>query len=539
VPGNDAFEVPTTPIAPGHDGRPTLIVGLLVAAIAGAFIIARWSPDRSPDRGVPTVGPTLAVVEVEPVATALPLLQWFTAPAAPLDDVFVEAGQVRRLRLTTARITADPLAQPGRDLLLPDSRGGTRCLCWRPSSDAGAAATLDLVRLDDDEQEVARTTIAQIQGVDFAAPPARPATTVVALEPSPDGRLVYLARASRSKTDWRLSLDVIDLAEEAIVATSELAHVVGDDPGPVTSLGGPTLRVAPDGRHLLVSTTISRAIFIGPDRVTPRGWIVGLRGSRIGRAVAADGIVLSAGGSPCDWIDFAKDDLIAQGCPGPTGGSGSAYLIRRHDVDGSDLGDIMVGPWPAASGEPLIDTSRGVVYGWGASDHTLGVVDVAAGAIAVTDIEDAGSGAPIVAEPMGSRPPRRDGTQWADGRSATEARRGRTLVGSPDGRLLYVTGPPGDGSDSSGVWVFDAEGLQLIERWPALAAYDSLALLEDGRWLAALGTPGVTASGGPAAWGTSLTIHDTLSGRPVLRIGDLQTDGAVTFAWTEPYVGFD
>ena len=549
MPGNDAFEIPTSPIAPGRDRGPRLVVLLLVTALAGAFLIARWSSITGPDRALPTVGPSADVAEVVPSATPLPLIQWFTGPEAPLDDVFLEAGQVRRLRLASATMTDDRLAQPGRDLLLPDSRGGTRCLCWRSSSaDAGAAAVLDFVRLDRNEQEVARTTIAKVDGLDFASPAPGDGTTVVALEPSPDRRLVYLARASQSGADWRMSLDVIDLAAETIVDTSDVADVAREDPGsssgrdgdpgPVTRLDRPTLRVAPDGRHLLIATAVVRAQLIGPDRITPRAWIVELRGSRLGRAVEADGIMAPPFGPACDWIDFATNDLIVGGCPGRTGTSGSAYLIRRHDLTGGNVGDIDVGSWPVESGPPLIDTSRGVVYGWGA-DHTLRAVDLLDGGLAITDAADTGAEAPTIVEPMGSGPPRRDGTEWADGLPATEAGRARTLVGSPDGRLLYVTAPAADGSGDSGVWVFDADGLRLLEHWPALAAYESIALLEDGRWLAAIGRPGVTPTGGPAAWGTSLTIHDTLSGRPVLRIGDLQADGEVTFAWTEPPADVD
>jgi hypothetical protein len=125
-------------------------------------------------------------------------------------------------------------------------------------------------------------------------------------------------------------------------------------------------------------------------------------------------------------------------------------------------------------------------------------------------------------------------TTWSSGRPATDGPRARALVGSPDGRLLFAIGTGSDPGSSSGIWVFDTQTLQLLERWPALASYESVSLLEDGRWLAAIARPGVTASGGPADWGTSVTIHDTTTGRPVLRIGDLRTVGQVTFPWPGP-----
>lgn len=118
--------------------------------------------------------------------------------------------------------------------------------------------------------------------------------------------------------------------------------------------------------------------------------------------------------------------------------------------------------------------------------------------------------------------------------SATDPAPARTLVGSPDGRVLSAVGVGPHPGSSSGIWVFDTHTLRLLERWPALASYESMTLFEDGRWLAAVGRPGLTAAGGPARWGTSVTVHDTVTGRPVLRIGDLGTDDAVAFPWPGP-----
>jgi hypothetical protein len=531
---SDRFEVPTTPIAPGREGRPWLVVLLLVGAVAGAFVLARWTPDADESRVSPEVRPTLAIGEVEPVATPLPLLQWFTGPEAPLDDVLLEAGQVRRLRLASAQVTDGILAQPGRDLLLPASRGGTVCLCWDPSgADASDSPRLQLVRLDADQVETSRTTIATVDGLDLSWRQAGP--TSVALEPSADGRFAYLARAVRSAMRWQVSLDVIDLASERIVDTLDLMARRQADHTPVARLDGPTLRVAPDGRHLLVAATAARVRFIGPDRITARAWIVGLDGARIDSVAAADGVV-QGGGPACEWIDFVTADIVAQGCRTPIGAPEASFEIRRHGLDGRDLGPIAVDPWPpAASGFPLIDATRGIVYGWDPDVHTLHAVEVASGAQRDADTSATESGAPDSVIINGSR--RAVGTPtptaWSDGRSTIEARGERTLVGSPDGRLLFAIGAGSKPDGTSGVWVFDAQTLEVIEQWPALASYASVSLLEDGRWLAAIGRPGVTAGGGLAAWGTSLTVHDTTSGRPVLRVGDLGTGTKVTFPWAE------
>lgn len=79
--------------------------------------------------------------------------------------------------------------------------------------------------------------------------------------------------------------------------------------------------------------------------------------------------------------------------------------------------------------------------------------------------------------------------------------------------------------------MFDARTLRLLERWPALSSYRWVSLFQNGRFLAALGRPGLTATGGPAEWSTSITVHDATTGRPVVRVGDLGSRPAVGFPW--------
>jgi hypothetical protein len=182
--------------------------------------------------------------------------------------------------------------------------------------------------------------------------------------------------------------------------------------------------------------------------------------------------------------------------------------------------------------DPLLDVMNGVAYAW--NGHALLAADLLRGDWRSADSPSGDRDNPGAIVIEGERPQPGPPTTWSDGRSAADGPRERTLVGSPDGRLLYAIGTGSDPGSSSGIWVYDAQTLQPIERWPALASYESVTLFEDGRWLAAVGRPGVTATGGPAEWGTSITIHDTTTGRPVLRIGDLQTDEDVTFPWPGP-----
>jgi hypothetical protein len=530
VSDTDSFRIPTTPVAPGTDRRPWLVVATLVGLMAGAFVVARWTPGPDESRVMPTVRPTAALVAIEPVATALPGLEWFSAAEMPLQDVLVEADSVRWLRLASARVTDESLARPGRDLLLRAPSGGTVCLCWQGSRfETGDPRSLDLVRLDDDHQELSRTTIVQVSGF---SPADRRSPTQVALEPSPDGRFAYLARATRAGTRWQVGLDVIDLAAEEIVDTADLVAIPQGDRSPVLEVEPPRLRIAPDGRHALVTSAIEREPWIGPERITPRAWIIDLDGSSLGSVVEVNAVA-EPREATCPWLDFVAPGIVAQGCLPPAADEAAWFEIHRHGLDGRDLGSIVVPTGQLGADEPLLDLTNGVAYAWDPIAHRLASADLVGGTGRMAETPD-GFDAPSEIVILGQRPEPGEPTRWSDGHSATAARRGRTLVGSSDGRLLFAIGEGPTDDSSSGVWVFDARTLELIERWPARAAYGSLALLEDGRWLAAIGKPGVDEAGRLARWGTSMTVHDTTTGRAVLRIGDLAPGDHVTIPWPPP-----
>jgi hypothetical protein len=515
-------------------------MGLVGALVAGSFAVAQLTPDSILD-SVPATEPTRpapTVAVVEPIATALPRFGWYSAPEAPIDDLFVEAGSVRRLRLASARLSDVALARPGRDLLMQGTRRGTVCLCWQPSGmESGDARALDLVRRDGDAHELSRTTVTVVDGLDVGGTQNGPLQ--VALEPSQDGRFAYLARAVRAATGWQVSLDVIDLASATVSDSVDLIPVPQLDRSEVVAVDRPTLRVAPDGRHAVLLSGIQRRAVSGAVESEPRAWIIGLDGPSIGPVVVADGIAgwigdEMGGGSieACTWIAFASPTIVAKSCRYPTGDVGATPLeLRRYDLAGRDLGAVLVDGEQPDPAQVLLDVTGGLVYGWDPVRHSLLAADLIAGgwrsARPPSDDRDL-PGAVIL---NGARPPSGARTTWSGGRSATDPAPARTLVGSPDGRVLFAIGAGPEPGTSSGIWVFDARTLRLLERWPALASYESLTLLEDGRWLAALGRPGVTATGGPADWGTSVTIHDTVTGRPVVRLGDLGTDDAVAFPW--------
>jgi hypothetical protein len=524
---------PVVLVAPGRRRPPRLAAGLIVTIVGGSFVLARLTPGSEPAEPVVTLQTRAAETPVAAIrpASALPKQEWYTGPAAPLADLLIEDGSIRWLRLGGAGLTSDPLSQPGDDLLLPGIWGSTVCLCWQPSgTEAGDPRSLQLIRRDSDLTERSRSTVLRLRGLDLARRPNGP--TQIALEPSPDGQYVYMARAIRSPTQWQVNLSVIDLATATVVDSKDLIAGPRVDRSRVRIVEPPVLRIAPDGRHALVSSGVGRATTSGPAPIARQAWIIEFDGAMIGSAKSADAVsqpLPAPSGRPCSWIAFATASIIAAGCGDPTSESGTAFRIVRFDLSGRDLGPPAQDVPFVGQDPPLLDVGRGIAYSWDPVSHSLLAVDLVNGGSRRSTLAPFArdNAAEIVRE--GARPAQRPSTTWTDGQSTTAPAEPRTLVGSPDGTLLFAIGSGSRLSGSSGIWVFDARTLSVLEHWPALAAYESITTFEDGRWLAAAGRPGMTASGGPADWGASVTIHDTDTGRPVLRLGDIGTSESVAF----------
>ncbi len=532
-------------VAPGGGRAPFLVAAIVLAMVTGSFAIAQLSPDDDPgyialeSPGPPlqippeTAAPTVA--RPQPTATALPAREWFTGPAAPMVDVpILTEDSIRWLRLGTAVHADRPLARPGRDLLMPGRPDGTVCLCWRASgSEAGDPTTLELVSLDHDLRVRSQTTVTLVDGIDATGRANGP--TQVALEPSPDGEFAYLGRAIRSATTWQVSLDVIDLALARVVDSVDLLPVPGEDRSNVLVVDPPTLRISPDGRQALIASGVERQVADRPSTTIGRAWMVSLDGPTIGRVVRVDDMAAPGGErrlETCSWIAFASDRVVVTGCRAGRFGSSPTFQVRRYDLLGRDLGSVDGDP---ALGDPeqvLIDSANGVAYTWDPREHVLFALDLVQGGWRRSGSFDDDLAAPPDVVRLGGRPSPGPIPVWSDGRSATARVLERTLIGSPDGSLLFAIGDGGAPGSSSGVRVFDARTLRLLERWPALTSYRWLTLFDQGRFLAVLGRPGLTSTGGPAEWGASITVHDATTGGPVVRIGDPGARLAIGFPWT-------
>ena len=103
-------------VAPGGGRAPVLVATVVLALLAGSFVLARLDPTQAPAQAVvestspetspDTATPDPTVALPQPTATPLPAREWFTAPEAPIDDVpVVYEDSIRWLRLGSAPST--------------------------------------------------------------------------------------------------------------------------------------------------------------------------------------------------------------------------------------------------------------------------------------------------------------------------------------------------------------------------------------------------------------------------------------------------
>jgi hypothetical protein len=527
--------VPTTPVASGT-GRhrwiavalvPIVLVGVLGVASAGPDPEQRFAIDLSDVIPSRTSRPTAVATATPPVATPLPRHEWYTGPAAPIGSTLAYVGdRVRLFHFASGRLGDTTLAKSGRDVLLRSATGGTVCLCWTTADD-GRTRTLDLVEIGVAGNERKRATITHLPPNDPEV--TSPTSIEATIAAAPDGRYAYLARVRDSTDGWRVGIAAIDLLSGAITDSRELDAALGGSASARATLAWPTMSVGADGRHALVSAAASQ---VGPDgRTIERrsAWIVALDGPTVGpvtRAAALEELPLDA----CGFVGFVSSDVVAVACMDRETEPATGLIFRRFDSAGrplpdgprSSIGDV----WP-----PLINVTDGVAYFWHPRQHALVAADVVGGDARRAVITDELAN-PLMVARRGPRPEPGSPVTWSTGLPSGHMGKSR-IIGSPDGRLLFAAGI-GQRGGSSGIWVFDALTLRLIERWPASASYESLAMFDGGRWLLAVGRPGVADDGRPAEWETSVTIHDTSTGRPVVRFGDFGSDTTLTFPPPRP-----
>jgi len=452
-------------------------------------------------------------------------------PSLQRDDAFAPeqllpllAGGLRWLDPLTGRLSGTPYEGfRGAPFVMAD--GSVLCVCLdRPWTQSGAIVRVSIVRETGPNEPTTSTQVLELQtDVD------EPFGDAIAVEPaiSPDGSTVYLATTVRQVEGVGARVFAVDAASGEIAAEADVPLQAGEG-GPVQ----PIIRVSPDGREILFtmwSTTIglhpseygaSHAFAISVSPNDP---------NEIGPPLEVERLSPQISGPFCFGEAYVAVGTYGALCdrPGVSPAHASLYVAdalgfgRSFDLPATLTGEIDV----------EIDAAGGRVFVWSPERRAIGRVDVATGAMASRAYGFGDSAASL--SPTEPRPnPVNDPVRWTDIAGAADVFTRHTLVGSPDGLVLFAIGSGRRGSAdlpaSTGIWVIDADTLELVDVWAPAAYYADIALTHDGEYLVALGLSGVNEAGVPAPWPPSIAFHRARNGLVVEIIGSI--DGLA--GWT-------
>lgn len=532
------------PVRPDHGYRVGARIGAgdagrarLAGAIAAGIVLAGLA--------FATFGPLLPPVPELPVASApsrfiptpLPAIAVFRPPG-PTRSLPVYAGGLRWLDPVSGRTSGDIYTAP-RGGLFVDTEGRALCVCLEiPWSEDRIIDRVTLGRYSSDGDELARVTLYELETTKRGA-----YGEPIQIEPAiaPDGRYLWIARAVRDARAWKIGLDRIDLASLEVDASLELDPIQTPAPGDDTLLVSPGdgwithqksavrlgLRVSPDGSRLSVLLSVS-----SDPRLDPR-----LPAYQLERIVVASDLaagtlpevavpVHDATLDPCDseWSGWATNRQFITICSRPDG-AGVQPLVRiESPADGTR--DVAVGP-PVGTQESawLLDTQRGVLYRWSSLAHVFSRLEVRTRSVSTLAIDpvqartgqlapwpDASTGAPV----------------WASLAGADPIRRPATMVGSPDGTVIYALGYRSvadrlrdDRIASTGIWVLDTGRPAVVTRWAPTALYNEIGFTPGWEQLVTVARSGSDATGGPTDWSTSLRFHDPRNGDVIEVLGNV------------------
>jgi len=242
----------------------------------------------------------------------------------------------------------------------------------------------------------------------------------------------------------------------------------------------------------------------------------------------------AAGLRQCPWVAWTTPDELAAVCwPRDQNGTFNAVVLR---ADGSEVRRSDV-PWAMDSwfADPILDLANRAIYLWQPNAHLLQRVELNDGHTDRLEVDpQATAGGMGGSSPGPGGATSRKKPEWTNLGSDLRLYNNPQVIPEPGGDRLFALGMvPGDRGyggpnfASTGIWVFDGRAFALVDRWTALTAYGSIGLSDDGRWLMAAGQSGIDADGNPASWESSLTIHDTIDGRPALQLGSLDGDSQI------------
>jgi len=536
------------PVVARSDGWQGRSSWLIVAGLAG-FIVVGLALGTASDNGRPASSAAVVApqVSVSPRATRQPTPTPRRLPPLPAVQVIggeipterrlIYANGLQVLDLATGELTTP--ARPWEDILLSLGDGELVCACMMrrlPTGDAvGARVILRFERLDAAGIAGVDRDVLTFDGVVEVREMDQGFTMAASL--STDKRSLFVLTAVRRPPVWVVELHQVDVSSGDLIGSTHLDELPVDvtDPEPSPSDASPTPRpdgTAPDGFYLWANwLTMSpdgafATASLAYSEVRGETWRNGSREWMIpltdGRAAPAIPFTAEAQIGPDAWClgppEFVTNDLLVQVCTSADPSrSPSGYIVRRVATDGSSLGTLAIPDseyqdryQPAVA----VDRTNRAVLTWDPIRHSLARVSIDDGSVVVRDIDP--SMLPDV-EPPSSR-----GYFGAD----------PGLVVSADGRRIYALGfgmGPTDSGTSTGIWVFDGENLNLLDRWLPKAVLISIGASADGRFVYAAGANGFDVEGNQTRWPASVTVYDAQTGEIQVIYGQVSRDAWLSF----------
>ncbi len=521
--GDDGYQVRYR-LEPPRTRRGTALVAA-AAGVVAVWLVATVAGPRAPERAGPSILPT-QVARASPLGRVPPTLPPAMDRLGPGPTGLIPAvGDFGLAWFDPADGSMRDLDRPGwaTAWAFIERDGSAVCVCYQvPAGDAEPGPRY-VERFDASGTRVAS---ARIEG--WPVDPHHRVVDDVALDPA--GSLV-VAWAREEVNGWAIRVQVNALTGERLVGDTLVPDGVPASGADSTDF---RLRLAPDGRHARISMGRLSTVAFPTTEPSPYGWTFALEPSGISRPTAVARVVRPAGAS-CfleEWAN-AREFVIACNAPGTEGGSDLVLLTeaiggRRHQPVFPDLG---------GSTDWILDQARGRLFLWHPYRHRLVRIDIAQLGAESSDVGHlipqltAGDDAAWPESPDG-------GAAWLP-RGSSPAGSGlepQPLVGSADGAVIYAAGLVESalipGSSSTGIWVFDAETLELLDRWTPRGTYDALAVTPDGRYVVGLGGPTASELATFGSLGRTIAFHDAHEGTPELVVRR-DTTGAV-FLLPEP-----
>ena len=508
----------------------TAAVALTVAATLIAVVITL--PQEPGKSSAPSDGSSPRATDAAQASPLPKLVANGDTPSPSRVVVETEQGDFAIVDLASGSISRPVTGARGGSALQVRA-DGLLCLCLSESifvDDNPTTASVTLERFDPDGTPSSsplsiRSFVGEPDPRDERRSiPARPPHVLTAMSFSDGGGFGFIGWSLRDDPSWKSGLLVVDLASGEIVSERTLPDMTtGDDdsrrvvnaPRVVSSTGGDDLVIGrswyeftpPDSDRAIYTfdTEAFRASFTGGSL----GETVPVPGmSGCGDRVLFGG-ALSDGGT---WVVCSR-------------GGAFQTTVRRVGGDGETLPDVVVSGVEGINGDATALSRDGsTLFVWNPASATLTRVDVATG------VTTTGEGRVAAVDPG----PLAALGRWLAPVAAAKSFLRSSVIVSPDGSRVYAIGVR-DGAEnedvegSTGMFVFDAATLELIDAYEPTADFVSLAIGADGRFVYAAGLPGVDALGRRVAGqGASITVFDTADGSTRLIAGRLGI-GRITF----------